>query len=127
LVRDAARLGGLHALLKDEPVNPAPLQWWECDDLEVTNEHGQLLFAGPRYLRCTRPECLHLVTHGMIAQGGCWCGNRRLSVCLRLTKVEKDRLKEGYYPLLPWEAEAIAPEPLATLGWGKAVWERDYA
>ncbi len=109
--------------------NTGPLLWTDCDDLEVYDA-GTLLFAGPRYFRCTRAECHHLVTHGMIAQGGCWCGNRRLGVALRLTIEEKNQLKRGYYPLLPWEAaqiQPLLPSHATALGWGRAQWEKRYA
>ena len=114
--------------LRDSP-HTGPVRWTECDDLEVTDD-GRLLYAGPRYLRCTRAECHHLVTHGMIALGGCWCGNRRLGVAFRLTTEEKNLLKRGYYPLMDWEAaqiQPILPSFATTTGWGKAEWSKRYA
>lgn len=105
-----------------------PPRWDECDDIEIRDESG-LIYAGPRYFRCARPECHCLVTHGMVQGGGCWCGNRRLAVALRLTTEEKNLLKRGYYPLVGWEVEQIAPTVRheMPLGWGKADWRKRYA
>jgi hypothetical protein len=105
-----------------------PPRWTDCEDIEVYDEHGTPMYAGPRYLRCARTECNHLVTHGMVRSGGCWCGNRKLIVPMRLSTEEKSLLKRGYYPLVRWEYEAIEPtlptdkEP----GWGKDQFKRRY-
>lgn len=113
--------------------NAGPLQWWQCEDIEIFDDEGQLIYAGPRYFRCTRPECIatdhSLITHGMVRSGGCFCGNRRIGVALRLTKVEKERLAQWYYPLVSWEHGQIQPtcpdgkEP----GWGREDYEEQYA
>jgi hypothetical protein len=119
-----ARAGLVDGLPKDHPMH-----WTDCEDLEIFDDEGALIFAGPRYFRCSRAECCHLVTHGMVRAGGCWCGNRRLIVAMRITKSEAEKLKQGYYPLVVWEWLAIEPlvpedkEP----GWGRTVWEVDYA
>lgn len=96
--------------------------WEDLRDLRVLDDNGTLLYAGPAYLRCARPECTELVTHGMIeAYGSCWCGNRRLTVALRLRAGEKARLRSGYYDLVAWEQALIQPTLPAghALGWGK--------
>jgi hypothetical protein len=111
------------------PAKDYPVRWTECEDLDIFDDDGVLVFSGPRYFRCSRAECCHLVTHGMIRQGGCWCGNRRLTVAMRLTKVEKEHLQQGYYPLVKWEWDAIEvqmPEGHEP-GWGKAEWSKEYA
>ena len=128
-VNETAVAAAFGTQLVDSP-NTGPVRWTECDDLEVYGDDGRLLFAGPRYLRCTRAECHHLVTHGMIAQGGCWCGNRRLGVALRLTTTEKNLLKRGYYPLQDWEQaqiQPILPSHATVCGWGKAEYLRRLA
>src|SRR5262245_61577782 len=120
----------VHTFGHEAPPKDAPPVWDDCtDDIEVRDEWNMVLWVGPRYLRCTHPECKLLVTHGMIARGGCWCGNRRLGGCLRLTPEEKVLLKRGYYPLLPWEALQIRPTlpPEQSLGWGHDAWKRKYA
>lgn len=127
---DGFSLARFGVQLQETPAKAYPPRWNECDDLEVRNEWAQIIWAGPRYLRCTRMECHSLVTHGMIAQGGCWCGNRRLTVALRLTTEEKAMLKRGYYPLVPWEVEQIRPVlPTGQTmpGWGKEEWKKRYA
>ena len=103
--------------------------WHACVDIIVTDEWGDHCFAGPRYFRCTRVECLSLVTHGMVARGGCWCGMRRLGVATRLTIEERARLKRGYYPLTSWEMAQIRPvlPKNVSLGWGEEVVKRLYA
>jgi hypothetical protein len=123
------RLALLERGLRTDPHAGEPPRWSECHDLEVYDDAGDLLYAGPRYFRCARQECCHLVTHGMVRQGGCWCGNRKLLVALRLTTEEKSRLKRGYYPLLDWELACIQPTlpEGQALGWGKAPWEQQYA
>lgn len=110
------------------PVRTDPIQWAEPEDIIVTDQ-GQVLYSGPKYVRCTRIECLSLVTQGMVQQGGCWCGNRRVGVVHLLTKAERRRLKAGYYPLTTWEQVLIAPEVPAgkALGWGKEEWDAEYA
>jgi hypothetical protein len=110
-------------------VAESPLRWDVCEDLEIRDDTGQVLWAGPRYLRCSRFECHSLVTHGMVAQGGCACGNRRLLVSLKLSVEERDRLKQGYYPLLQWEWDQIAPELPAGQqpGWGLEELRARYA
>lgn len=118
-----------HVNLQDSPRAGQPVRWSDCDDLEVYDDDGVLQYAGPRYFRCERQECRHLVTHGMVRQGGCWCGGRKLIVPMRLTTEEKSLLKRGYYPLVQWEQEqiqAVAPEG-KTLGWGKADYDKRYA
>jgi hypothetical protein len=107
-----------------------PIDAYTCEDVRVLTDDGALIYSGPKYHRCLRPECLLLVTKGMIkASGGCWCGNRRLGVALKVTTREAVRLKQGYYPLATWEAELIQPDlPHGTqAGWGKAEWEAQYA
>ncbi len=106
-----------------------PLLWSDCEDIEVYSDEQQLLYAGPRYLRCTRSECHELVTQGMVQKGGCWCGNRRLYVAFRLTTTEKAMLKRGYYPLLIWEASQIQPVcPEGKVpGWGQGEYLKRYA
>lgn len=126
---EAALLKGLGVSLVTAEKKDYPPLWTDCEDLEIYDDHGQLIWAGPRYLRCTRAECVHLVTHGMVRTGGCWCGNRRLGVALRLKKDERDKLQQGYYPLCQWEYEQIQPTlPEGKhLGWGREVWEEEYA
>lgn len=122
-------LGRFGVQLEESKNAGKPLSWHDCEDLEIYDDTGELLYAGPRYFRCSRHECSHLVTHGMVRQGGCWCGNRRLVVALRLTTEEKSLLKRGYYPLCQWEAEVIQVV-LPTdkeHGWGRQVWEKKYA
>lgn len=108
----------------------APMDWTVCEDIRVIADDGTVVFSGPKYLRCKRTECNLLVTKGMVkASGGCWCGNRRLGVALRLTKREAEQLKQGYYPLAIWEAALIQPEVPAgkVIGWGKTEWQAQYA
>ena len=120
----------VHTFGHEQPPLPGPPRWDDCrDDVEVRDEWDQVLWVGPRYLRCTRQECHTLVTHGMIAQGGCWCGNRRLVGALRLTTEERALVKRGYYPLTPWEIEQVQPTvPLEKQpGWGHEEWKQRYA
>src|SRR5262245_50476040 len=92
----------------DQAPKDEPARWDDCrDDIEVRDEWGVVHWVGPRYMRCARQECHSLVTHGMVAQGGCWCGNRRLLAAMRLTAVEKTRVQSGFYPLHAWEVEQI--------------------
>lgn len=85
-----------------------PISWQDCDDIRVLDDDGQVVYAGPRWVRCARAECNSLVTHGQIQQaGGCICGMRRVVPAWKLTSTEKAGLKRGYYPLLNWEHEAI--------------------
>lgn len=121
-------LGPLRAIYQVPPKD-TPIQWDECEDIRVTDDEGAVLYNGPRYLRCKRAECRCVVTHGMVIEGGCWCGNRRLEACATLTAAERGLLKRGYYPLVAWEQEAIHPQVLAgkTLGWGKDDWKARHA
>lgn len=90
------------------PAKPVPPSWrttgWRsCEDVMLPG----VIEGAPRYLRCLR--CYRLVTHGQIQTGGCICGYRKLNPCLRLTWAEILLLKLGWFPLVPWEREAISP------------------
>ena len=117
---------GVH--LEGEAVNDKPIRWTDCEDLEIFDDAGEVVWAGPRYFRCGRAECHVLVTHGMIATGGCLCGNRRLLVAMRLTSEERSLLKRGYYPLVEWERHQIQPvlPQGKNLGWGREHFARLY-
>lgn len=108
------------------PVDDSPIRWADCEDLVVRDDEGVVLYSGPKYLRCKRAECSELVTHGMAHAGGCWCGNRRLGVALKLTTTEKALLKRGYYPLCAWEQALIRPSlpDGKALGWGTAEYQK---
>lgn len=110
----------------EKPVDESPVRWSKCEDVRVLDDDGAVIYSGPKYLRCKRSECNGLTTHAMAHQGGCWCGNRRLGVALRLTTEERSLLKRGYYPLCAWELELIKPTvpPGLALGWGKADYHR---
>ncbi len=113
----------------DTNMRSGELRWTDCEDIELRDDDGEIVYSGPRYFRCSRTECSALVTHGMVRTGGCWCGNRRLIVPIRLTTEEKSLLKRWYYPLVQWEAAQIQPvvpegkEP----GWGVTVEKKKYA
>ena len=97
-----------------------PLRWTDCEDLRVLNDHGDVIYNGPKYFRCRQTDCHELVTHWIVEQGGCVCGSRRLEPAYRLRPDEEERLRTGYYPLVSWEVEAIQPVlPIEhMLGWG---------
>ena len=88
-----------------EPIEK-PIHWTDCEDIRVIDK-GEVVYAGPRWLRCTRMECGGLVTHGRIRNGGCPCGQRRVVGAYKLSTTEQWKLKRGHYALLPWEYEAI--------------------
>lgn len=103
-----------------------PVRWDEVGEIRVLDDNGQVLYAGPQYLRCLRQECLLVVTHGMMQRyGACWCGNRRVNVALKVRQAEKAHLKAGYYELTPWEVDLIQPTLPAgkALGWGKEEYD----
>jgi hypothetical protein len=82
--------------------------WVECVDIRVIDDAGEVIYNGPRWFRCARDECRILVTQGMIHQGGCHCGNRRLKPAYKLTEAEIHRLQmPGEYELAKWEKELI--------------------
>jgi|GEM_PF-3833780 len=88
---------------------PGEAHWDVCEDIKVFDDEGKLIYTGPRYMRCGRPECLQLVTHGQIALGSCVCGNRRLRPALMLSEQERLGLRRGAYVLCPWELVAVFP------------------
>lgn len=94
----------------EKPVDDSPVDWAVCEDVMVREDDGTLLYNGPKWLRCGREECLKLVTHGQIQQGGCVCGNRRLRPALQLKPMEKVWLKMGLLPLTGWEAALVQPQ-----------------
>lgn len=84
------------------------MAWSDCTDIKVTDDDGQVLYEGPRYLRCVYGECSSVVTHGQIAKnGGCRCGGRKFRAAVLLTKTEQVQLMTGHYPLTDWETEYI--------------------
>ncbi len=95
----------------DTPEKDYPPSWRDCEDIRVLDDDGSVLYAGPRWMRCTRIECNALVTHGQIQKGGCVCGQRRVTGAYRLTATEQVMLKRGHYPLLDWEHLAIHGAP----------------
>lgn len=114
----------------EKPDDASPVHWAVCEDIRVLTDDGAVLYAGPKYLRCKRAECASLVTHGMTHAGGCFCGNRRLGVALRLTAQERALVKRGYYPLCDWEVVLIRPTlppGRTTMGWGKGEYEKRMA
>lgn len=111
----------------EKPDDDSPVRWADCEDITVLDDDGQVIYNGPKYLRCKRDECKELVTHGLIHEhGACWCGNRRLGVALRLTQAERALVKRGFYPLCAWERELIKPSlpPGKEFGWGKVVYQQ---
>ena len=94
-----------------EAPEDTPLSWKDCEDIRVLDDAGNVLYAGPRWMRCTRMECGGLVTHGMVRNGGCPCGQRRVVGAYKLSSTEQWKLKRGHYALLPWEYEAIHGRP----------------
>lgn len=87
-----------------------PIVWQQCEDIQVRDDAGMVIYDGPKWLRCTREECLKLVTHGQIAKGSCVCGNRRVRPALQLTTLEKAWLKLGLLPLTTWETALVNPQ-----------------
>ena len=64
---------------------------FECGDVIVRNDDGQIIFSGPRFLRCGYAECNSLVTHGMIQEhGGCVCGGKRVRQAVKVTPDEEE-------------------------------------
>lgn len=74
--------------------------WRACTDL--IDPEGV-----PRWFRCLK--CNEIVTHGLVRQGGCVCGNRRLQPARELTWWEIVQLKLGRFPLTEQERAAVRP------------------
>ena len=112
-----------------KPLDYSPIQWGQCEDIIVRDNDGDVIYNGPKYLRCSRQQCNIIVTQAMVRSGGCWCGNRRLIPAIRLTAAERMQVKSGYFPLSAWEVELIQPIlPLnKDMGWGRAEFEEQYS
>jgi hypothetical protein len=79
-------------------------RWFDCVDVEIHDDDGQLVYSGPKFLRCMADECGQLVTHGMLAEyGSCSCGFRRVRPATVITRDEKSGLLNGKYLLNEWE------------------------
>lgn len=100
------------------------MDWWECGDIKVYGDAGEVLYSGPKFVRCEEWGCKEIVTDGQIkAHGACKCGNRRFRTCTKLTAREKRRFLEGKYLLSEWEHKLIFGKdniylPDATFGKG---------
>ena len=84
--------------------------WYDCEDIRVLDDEGDIIYVGPKWLRCAGPGCGNLVTHGGFEQteGKCpECGWRRVVPAGKLKPKEKTALKKGRYPLVEWEQRLI--------------------
>lgn len=85
-------------------------EWSECEDIRVLGDDGQIIYTGPKWLRCAGPACGEIVTHGMFEKhdGRCGsCGWRRVTPATRLKPQEIEALRRGEYPLVEWEKRLI--------------------
>lgn len=84
------------------------MDWWECGDIKVYSDAGEVLYSGPIFVRCEEYACRSLVTDGQIkAHGACVCGGRRYRMCRKLTDQERIDLEADKYLLADWEREMI--------------------
>lgn len=89
------------------------MHWSDCTDIKVRDDGGEMIYAGPRYLRCVYVECSSLVTHGRIEEiGTCLCGGRKFRAAVKLSKQEQTELMTGHHPLNPWEAIYIGNDEI---------------
>ena len=80
----------------------------ECFDVRVRDDDGNIIYSGPRFLRCQRIDCGALVTHGMIQElGSCMCGSRRMRAAVNVMPEEKTAIENMALPMLPWERECM--------------------
>lgn len=90
------------------------MHWYDCVDIKVIDD-GNVLYEGPKFLRCVYGECGRIATQGKLeesGQGRCWCGGRRFRGALLLTEDEKTGLMRGKYPLNVWETIMIGDDSI---------------
>lgn len=78
--------------------------WYECHDIDVRDDDGNIIYTGPKFMRCVYPECNSLVTQGKIDESGtCYCGGRKMRAAVRVTEEERGEILTGKRPLNDWE------------------------
>lgn len=90
--------------------------WWECGDIRVYSDQGEVLYSGPKFVRCEEYGCRAIVTDGQLkAHGACECGMRRFRPALKLTDDEKRKFLSHSYILSEWEEKMIFGEDIRWL------------
>jgi hypothetical protein len=85
------------------------MDWTDITDVRITDEDGNVLYEGPKFLRCYYNECLSIVTQGQInLHGRCAsCGGRKFRQTVLLKQNEIMDLSSGKHVLAQWEKEMI--------------------
>lgn len=87
--------------------------WYDCVDIEIRDDDGNLTYTGPKFLRCMADECGALVTHGTMDKfGSCMCGFRKVRPATKLTREEKNGLLNGKYLLNEWETICVGDDAI---------------
>lgn len=87
------------------------MDWWECGDIKIYTDAGDVMYSGPKFVRCTEYGCQEIVTDGQIREhGACACGNKRYRSCRKLTETERKGMLNGAYLLSEWEYQMIFGE-----------------
>ena len=89
---------------------PNTIDWTDCnEDIRALDDNGNVIYSGPKWIRCAHIDCGELLTHGMIEkhQRGCVCNGRRVVAVRRLKPEEIEGLQSGKYPLTQWEHDLI--------------------
>lgn len=90
------------------------MHWYDCIDIRVTDDDGQVLYDGPKFLRCQYTECAEIATQGWLEEhdGHCYCGGRKFRPALLLTTEEKRAFMNGKYSLNAWETMMVGNDDI---------------
>lgn len=91
------------------------MPWYDCCDILVKDDDGNVIHDGPKFLRCMYPaDCGIIVTHGMLERndGICECGGRKFGPALRLKAEEREALLNGDTPLNEWEQMIVGNDEI---------------
>ena len=89
--------------------------WYDCVDIVVKDDDGEIIYDGPKFLRCAYPsDCGSIVTHGWLDQndGHCYCGGRKFRAALMLKPEEQRALMMGKHPLNEWETKMVGDDSI---------------
>ena len=90
------------------------MNWYDCVDIEVIDDDGNIIYDGPKFIRCTYvADCGFVVTQGYLQEHGCcYCGGRKFAPARVIKPEERERLLSDETPKTEWEAMMIGDDSI---------------